>query len=206
MNEEQFTTTAHCLKNFPEKRKGIVSSIKKFLYEKFEIYDAFDIFPYSWMMFYYEHLKPIVNPCNQRIRKFIPRKYCDITSLITDINFEFIKAFYEDEYIDGIVDWSADEPHKEFAKWLEESYLYIIKERPELEKQKENAYPKHDGDFFDRFEKFTDENGKVFYKMIHDDTPYEVKYSEVIRLENLIDEKDTEILTQLIKRRNYFWT
>jgi len=28
----------------------------------------------------------------------------------------------------------------------------------------------------------------------------------VNRLEKLIEEKDTEILTQLIKRRDYFWT
>jgi hypothetical protein len=42
--------------------------------------------------------------------------------------------------------------------------------------------------------------------MKDDRVPYEVKYKDVIRLEEEIKTKDTELLTELIKRREYFWT
>ena len=35
---------------------------------------------------------------------------------------------------------------------------------------------------------------------------YEEVYAEVNRLEALIDKKDTKIITDLAKNRNYFWT
>jgi len=44
------------------------------------------------------------------------------------------------------------------------------------------------------------------YQMKNDGIPYDVKYKEVNRLEKLIEEKDTDILIQIIKRRDYFWT
>jgi hypothetical protein len=42
--------------------------------------------------------------------------------------------------------------------------------------------------------------------MKDDGIPYEVKYKEVNRIEEEIEKRDTEILTELIKRREYFWT
>ena len=106
----------------------------------------------------------------------------------------------------GVVDWSASDHHKEFANWLEQSYLYITKERTELEKQKDEAYPKKDGCLFDAFEEITDERGRRLYQFKDDGIPYDVKYGEVNRLEKLIEERDSDILNQLIKRREYFWT
>ena len=164
-----------------------------------------DILPYKWNMWYYEVIKPIFRPSNSRIRNSIPRQYRDVTSLIVDVNFEFIKAFYEDEYVDGVVDWTATENHKEFAEWLERSYTYIIDERPKLEKQKENSYPKM-GLFDQLFEEIIDDNGKKLFQFKDDGIPYDVKYGEVNRLEKLMVERDTDILNQLIKRRDYFWT
>ena len=35
---------------------------------------------------------------------------------------------------------------------------------------------------------------------------YDEIYGEVNRLEALIDKKDTKIITELIKKRDYFWT
>ena len=157
-------------------------------------------------MWYYDKLKPIFKPCNKKIRNAVPKKWCDISSLIVSVNFEFIKQFYEDEYVDGVVDWSATEHHKEFAKWLEKTYIYLVDERPEMEKQRDDAYPKSDGDFLNKFEKITDKNGRTLYQMKDDGIPYDVKYKEVNRLEKIIEERDTEILNQLIKRREYFWT
>ena len=205
MTEETFMAKNHALKDFPE-NTTLSFKIRNFVYEKFGIWDMWDVLPYSWNMWYYDKLKPIFKPKNSRLRKAIPRQWRDITGLITDVNFEFIKAFYEDEYIDGIVDWTATEHHQEFAHWLELSYKWITKRRPELEKEKDNAYPKRSEDFFDSFEKTVDEKGRTLYQMKDDEIPYEVKYGEVNRLEKLIEEKDTDILTQLIKRRDYFWT
>jgi len=205
MTEETFIAKNHALKDFSE-NKTVSFKIRSFICDKLGIWDTWDILPYSWNMWYHDCIKPIFKPKHSRLRKAIPRQWRDITSLIVDVNFEFIKAFYEDEYIDGIVDWSATEHHKEFADWLESSYKYITIERLNLEKEKDNAYPKHEGEFFDSFEKITDEQGRTLYQMKDDRIPYDVKYGEVNRLEKLIEEKDTEILTQIIKRRDYFWT
>ena len=205
MNEEKFLAKNHCLKEFPE-NKTIFFKIRSFICDKFGIWDAWDILPYSWNMWYYDKLRPIFAPKHSRLREAIPRQWCDISSLIVDVNFEFIKTFYEEEYLDGVVDWSATELHKEFAVWLEQSYLYITKERLELEKQKDEAYPKKDGCLFDDFEEVTDERGRKLYQLKDDGIPYDVKYGEVNRLEKLIEDKDTDILIQIIKRREYFWT
>ena len=52
----------------------------------------------------------------------------------------------------------------------------------------------------------TDVNWKKRFTFKDDGVPYEVKYKEVNRIEEVIRAKDTEILTELIKRRDYFWT
>jgi len=205
MTEERFLAKNHSLKEFPENKNWRFKA-RIFICKKFGIYDIWDIFPYRWNMWYYDFIKPIFKPKHSRLRNAIPRQWRDVSSLIVDVNFEFIKAFYEDEYVDGIVDWSATEHHKEFAEWLEKSYLYITKDRPELEKQKDNSYPKTSGDFFNSFEKIVDDQGRTLYQMKDDGIPYDVKYAEVNRLEKIIDDTDMEILTQLIKRREYFWT
>ena len=204
MNEEKFMAKNHCLKEFPE-NKTLCFKIRSFICEKFGIWDMWDILPYSWNMWYYDKLRPVFAPKHSRLRKAIPKQWVDITGLIIDVNFEFIKCFYEDEFIDGVVDWSATEQHSEFALWLEESYLYITKERPELEKQKEDSYPKM-ASFDKLFEEIVDENGKKLYQFKDDGIPYDIKYGEVNRLDKLIEEKDTDILIQIIKRRDYFWT
>ena len=204
MTEDAFLSKNYCLKEFPE-NKTLCFKIRSFLFKKFGVWNVWDLLPYRWSIIYYDKIKPIIKPKHCRIRKSIPRQWCDITSLIVNVNFEFIKAFYEDEYVDGVVDWTATEQHKEFAEWLEGAYKYIDKERPLLEQQKENSYPKSPS-IDDMFEPFVDDNGRKMFKMKDDGIPYDVKYGEVNRLEKLIDEKDTEILTQLIKRRDYFWT
>ena len=205
MNEEQFVARNHCLKLDLDKKKNLISSIRSYLYDKFEIWDVWDFFPYKWRMYYYEDIKPIFRPQNQRLRKAIPRRYSDISHLIGQVNFEFIKAFYEDEYKAEIVDWDATEHHKEFAHWLELSYKWITQRRPQLEKDLENAYPPSKP-FDEWFERIPQEDGTTRLYMKDDGVPYEVKYKDVIRLEEEIKNKDTELLTELIKRREYFWT
>jgi len=74
-----------------------------------------------------------------------------------------------------------------------------------LQNELDKAYPKMTS-IQDMFESIVYENGRKMYKMKDDGIPYDVKYADVNRLEKLIEEKDTEILIQLIKRREYFWT
>jgi hypothetical protein len=205
MNTNAFMARNHCLKDFPEKPKTFLDKVRIYIFEKYDIWDFLDLFPYSWRMTYYDKIKPIFKPQHERIRKSIPRTWMDVSQLIVDVNFEFIKAFYEDEYKADIVDWDATEHHKEFAHWLELSYKWITQRRPQLQKDLENAYPQHSS-IESLFKPTTDENGKRVFQMVDDGIPYEVKYAEVNRIEELIDNKDTEILTELIKRRNYFWT
>jgi len=161
---------------------------------------------YRLKAWYYDHVRTIFKPQHSRLRKAIPKTWCDIASLITNVNFEFVKSFYEEEFINGFIDWEATESHKEFSEWLKSAYLYIVDERPELQKLRDNSYPNVGDNFFDCFQEIIDNNGRKMLQFKDDGIPYEVKYAEVIRLEKLIEEKDTELLTQIVKRREMFWT
>jgi hypothetical protein len=206
MTEESFKARNHCLNiDFDEKNKSLIYSIRTYLFEKIGVWNIWDLLPYRWSMYYYDYVKPFFSPRNKRIRKAVPRQYRDISSLIVDINFEFIKAFYEDEYKAEIVDWNATEHHKEFAHWLELSYKWITQRRPQLEKDLENAYPPSKS-IDEWFERIPQEDGTTKLYMKDDGVSYEVKYKEVNRIEEVIKTKDTEILTEIIKRRDYFWT
>jgi hypothetical protein len=205
MNEENFIARNHCLKDFPKIKKSLIGKIRSYVFENYGIWDVIDIFPSRLRMYYWEIIRPIFNPSNQRIRKFIPRTYKDISQLMVDVNFEFIREFYEDEYKADIVDWEATEHHSEIAKWLEGAYIYITKERPQLEIDLSNAYPPFKS-FDEMFKPSVNKDGKKMYVLADDGIPYDVKYKEVNRIEKLIEDTDTEILTEFVKRRNYFWT
>ena len=203
MNQSKFIARNHALKDTPFDSKGV----RSFIFDKFGIWDIWDILPAGWKFRYFDSVRPIFNPQNKRIRRAIPRKWADVSSLIETINFEFIKVFYEEEYINGTVDWDAQPEHREFADWLEAAYAYITVERPILEQQRDDAYPEMPSirDMFKPCE--IDEDGKVkMYQMVDDGRTYEEKYGEVDRLETIIERKDTEILTELVKRRHFFWT
>lgn len=182
-------------------------SVRNYIGRKFNVIDVWDVLPYRWRHYYWDHIKPFLKPRNTRFRKVIPKTWCDVSSLVENINFEFIKGFYEDEYINGFVNWDAHPIHREFADWLEASYRYITEERPALNKQMEDAYPPLPPleEMFVPCE--TDKEGKVkMLKMVDDGRTYEEKYGEVNRIEQLIVDKDTEILVEFVKRRQYFWT
>lgn len=182
-----------------------MNKVRKIIFEKFHVWDIWDLLPYRWSMLYYDKIKPIFKPRQERLRKSIPRTWCDTSELVVDLNFEMIKIFYEDEYMAGIVDWQSDDTHKEFASWLENAYEYITKLRPKFKEDLENSYPPLKP-IEEWLKPKTDENGRKFYEMIDDGVPYEVKYAEVNRIEKLIYEKDTEVITEMVKRRGFFWT
>ena len=165
-----------------------------------------DLFPYRFRMHYYDYIKPIFFPKHKKVRAAVPRTWADITSMIVDVNFAMIKEFYEDEYLQGTVNWEgSSEGHKKFEQWLKEAYAYAVYKRPSLEAEMERSYPPHKP-FNEWFEEKTDENGRKVYQMIPDELPYEVRYKDVIRLEKEIEENDTKFLKEMIEYREYFWT
>jgi hypothetical protein len=184
-------------------------NFRYWLNKRFGVWDIWDILPYKYQRLYYDKIKPIFKPQHSRLRKAIPRQWWDLSGLIVNINFEIVKSFYEDEYSEGQIDWESDDNHKKFAQWIEGAYKYITVERPELEKQMNAAYPNADFDnMFDEPE--TDKHGNVTYRMRSCEErcgkTYEELYGEVNRLEALIDKKDTKVITEMVKNRNYFWT
>ena len=212
MTPEKFQARNHALRcdfaNYENYKKSFHSKFWAFMDDKFGVRSAWDVLPFKCKMRYYDKIRPLFNPENKRYRKAIPRTWVDVSSLIETVNFEFIKGFYEGEYLHGHTDWEGTGEHAvEFAKWLESAYDYITIDRPQLEKQMEDAYPP-----YRPFEKVfepceVDEDGKVKkYKMVDDGLTYEEKYGEVNRLEQLIQDKDTSILTQLVKYRHFFWS
>jgi hypothetical protein len=146
--------------------------------------------PYKIREDWYE-FKCFFNPKNKKYRAAIPNTWVDVCVLIEDVNFAFIKGFYEDEYKSGIVDWEASgEECSKFAKWLEKAYHYVTVERPQLQKDLDAAYPPLTA------KRLTEINRNT----------YEQDYAEVHRIETLINKSDTKILTEVIKYRQYFWT
>ncbi len=135
----------------------------------------------------YYTIRSWFRPEHSMVRNSIPRRWSDLTELIHIINFAIILDF-KGEADDSYVDWESDDEHIQFKKWLDNSAKYIEKERPALEIQLNDAYPEVD----------------IFG--YNDPTPFDVKYAEVIRLENLIKDTDTKILKEMIDFRDYFWT
>ena len=215
MTPEKFQARNHALRcDFTEMKdykKTFRYKFNNFLEDKFGTRRLWQLIPFvpRWAdLYYFDKIQPLFDPQNTRYRKAIPRKWCDVSGLIERVNFEFIKGFYEDEYLHGNTDWEATGEHAvEFAKWLESAYDYITIERPKLEKDMDNAYPplRPMEEWFEPCE--TDSKGKVtMLKMVDDGKTYEEKYGEVNRLEQLIQDKDLEILTQLVKYRHFFWS
>lgn len=126
-------------------------------------------------------------PAHPMIRKAIPRRWSDLTETMVNVNLAAILQFKEEA--DGsIVNWDSDEEHRNFKKWLEDAAYYVLYGRKRLEQQLAAAYPK-DHSF---------ENPSPL--------SYEELYGEVNRLEKELWEKDTQIIKEMIDRRDYFWT
>lgn len=135
----------------------------------------------------YWNIYRFFKPCHKDIRKAIPRQWSDITNLIIDVNFAMILSFKK-ESDESCVDWDGTPEHRKFKNWLDSAAGWINAARPALMRQQDNAYPPHP---------------------LPDDMKnksYDELYGEVNRIEQLIDETDTNILKQMIEYRGYFWT
>ena len=133
------------------------------------------------------NIKCFFFPMHQEIRKAIPREWVDVCSLVVDINFAMILSFKK-EADASWVNWDGTEEHRKFKNWLDAAADWIQKARPELEKQKDNAYPPHPLP--------VELKGKT----------YDELYGEVNRIEKLINETDSNIIKQMIDYRDYMWT
>lgn len=204
MYQEKFIARNHAIK-MPEDTKPttLFEAVEMKWHELTDYKGIWFFLPFGWRMAYYDKIRPIWNDENKYIRKSIPRTWCDVTSLIVDVNFTMIKKFYEEEYVDGPVDWTATEEHRTFAGWLENAYQYITKERQKYEQAMDDAYPPYRP--LDEMFKPIEKDGKTMYQMVSRG-PYEEIYGEVNRLEKLIDELDTATLSNFIKYRHFFWT
>lgn len=154
----------------------------------------------------WDKIEAFFNPRHKKIRKAFPRTWTDITELIRILNFAMLTEFYEEEFLNGWVNWDSDEEHRQFKKWLEESYKYITVERPQLEKEHWEALPPVD-DFFNQFKQTTDSEGRVVWQTTEDSkTCYEKRYGKSNSIEAEIETRDTLILVEMMRLRDRFWT
>jgi hypothetical protein len=214
MTPEKFEARNHKLRcdfaDYEKYEKLFRCKFNNFLEDKFGIRKLWQLIPFvpRWAdLYYYDKIRPIFHPQNKRYRKVIPRTWSDVSHLIEIVNFEFIKGFYEGEYLHGHTDWEGTGEHAvKFARWLESAYDYITIERPKLEEDMDNAYPpiRPVDEWFEETSETL--NGQKLFRMKERKESYEELYGEVNRLEQLIQDRDTEILTQLIKYRHFFWS
>lgn len=145
------------------------------------------VIPHKFRDFWHHNIRTLYKPQHGRIRNCVPKYWMDLDHVLITVNFEIIKSFYEDEYKHGMVDWNSDATHKNFAKWLEKSYKYVVHDRKILEKNIEDAYPDLS-------------KGKLSKKT------YEQLYGKVNALEKDMFNKDTKVVHELLKNREFLWT
>ena len=139
-----------------------------------------------WEDFYYE-INCFFNPKNQEIRKAIPKTWMDISSLVVDVNRAMILSFKK-EADEGFIDWNADEGHKNFKNWLDAAAKWFTEDKPNLEKQRDAAYPPYP------------------LPIEMKEYSYDQLYGKVNELEKTIEDTDSKILKEMIDFRQYMWT
>jgi hypothetical protein len=141
---------------------------------------------YSRIRYY---LRTLLFPEHKRIRDSIPVRGCDVASIIENMNFAAILQFKE-EADKSQVDWAANENHKEFKDWLDRAVVWINEGKANLEKELDRSYPTVS----------LMNTGETTLEEYND------MYKDVHRLEDLIKQTDENILVQMMKYREYFWT
>ena len=131
-------------------------------------------------------IKCFFKPYHSDIRKAIPRKWADVSSLVVDVNFAMILSFKK-EADESCVDWDYGD-HRKFKNRLDAAAKWIQEDRPAIEKQRDNAYPP-----YPLLEHMRGWN-------------YDQLYGEVNKLEKIIDETDSAIIKQMVDYRDYMWT
>lgn len=132
----------------------------------------------------------LLTPCFPRWRKVLPRhKSGDITWLVVESNFALICDFYWEEVVDGFVDWESSPDYSAFYEELKSNVAWIETKRKELDLTINSE--------LQRVSETREDNKELTFA---------VRYEEVIRLEKIKVDKETEILKWFIDNRSYFWT
>lgn len=154
-------------------------------------------------------------PRQRWLTKKIPTHWCDKVELIPLLLFEclvhYVEAekglrdntdytedlkdgFVSQEYVDSVIVTDTE---------LRRVYNYIKFTRPQLHKELDESYPKPKVDAFTK-----NVDGKSTMKSCEElyGLPFKEAYSETIRLEALIEEKDLWAMNTIIKHRQKMWT
>ena len=135
---------------------------------------------------YRHNMRRFFRPAHPRFRKVYPRyRWMDISNAIKEINFAMIQDFWYEEVLKDIVDYQGDGTHQKFYDWIKDVINYIEVRRPELEKQLNAAY--------DRIDHKSKE-------------PYNIKYKDVNKVEEELNNTDIHILKEMIDYKDFFWT
>jgi hypothetical protein len=138
-------------------------------------------------------------PRQKWLTKTIPRKWKDKPELIRDIMFTILVNYMEDEGGDSFFEdkmrdevklgYVSEEYFSSLCKrmrLLKEVYIYIKKERPQLEKDIFKALPVVD---FDKLHEISQE-----------------AYDEAYSLEKQLGERDEWALQTILDNRHYLWS
>ncbi len=191
---------------------------------------SMNIFNKYWWGRQFDKVRYFVNPRQKWLTKKIPKSWHDKDGLIEICLFECLVNFVEDEegkvFHDGYTDpeYNAEalkdpeyleyvERLKQIQRDIDKCYQYIKVDRPALEKQHEESYPKPlDGSAYgDNFMKMlkTMEPGKSYSSLTCEaeyGMSYEEAYREHNRLEKLIEERDTWTMMKIVEHRGVLWT
>lgn len=163
------------------------------------------------------------NPRQKWLTKQIPNTWCDKVELIPRTLFACLVHFVEEENglrdkYDYTIDIEKGHIKQEHVdeivardSELRSVYTYITQERPSLEKQLEQSYPKPVGDKHDFDSIFEPcEDGSGYLKLASCEKRYgmsfEEAYKEVNRIEALIADKNMWAMTTIVKYHEYLWT
>lgn len=160
--------------------------------------------------------KRLVSPRQKWLFKKIGNSWKDKDYIIRETVFECLVHFVESEKGLELLEYNAQHPknpvenrdrYQEVVNDLSECYAYITKDRPDLENQLDNAYPINLSSDPRGCLKKT-EDGFYIMKSCEERSgmSYQEAYAEVHRLENLIEQKDSEVMNLIIKHRSYMWT
>jgi hypothetical protein len=159
------------------------------------------------------------NPKQKWLTRVIPNTWCDKTELVPLVNFAILIDFVEKE--DGLnqldMDWDKEMKDGHVSQDyvdnvmrvygdLKAVYNYIKAERPQLEKDLVNSYPKPLIHFDEMFTPLPGDCAQMKTTEKIYGGSYEEVYAETNRLEKLIDERETWALQKIIEYRRYLWT
>ena len=132
-------------------------------------------------------VKILFNPCAPRMRKSWRRwEYKDISEAIVDINFALIQDFWYEEVIGtDFVNWES-EITIDFYNWIKSAVRWIEEDRVLLQRSVSVA-----------LDNASSKDGKDEFR---------AAYKKVEELEEKINSKDEQILTEMIRYRERFWS